>query len=371
MNIFFNLRAMFDSKTCRWGSLSENGTSTGAMKMVINNEADLTIGMYTITYLRTRFMSTSTSYYSVPFILIVPPGVPFNSFEKLFRPFQFEVWAMLMVAFCTAVVVVTVVKFQSTSIRNFVFGSKNTSPYLNIVNVFVGGSMQTLPSRNFARSLLMMFVLFSIVKRTLYQGALFQFLQSDERNKEVQSIDELVAKHFKVHMMPSSIEHTQNMKFKNQRVVVNSTILEVKKQETMNPLSKTAVTSSIEQILFYNKISYKNSTTLTICKEFLFTFQYGIYFRKNSFLEERFNEKISMFKSSGLIDFWASDYISSRYLNIKLQDELPRKLNIEQLMGGFQVLFIGLGVGFFIFLVEVISTSLRMRKMNQFIEFFT
>lgn len=50
----------------------------------------------------------------------------------------------------------------------------------------------------------MMFILFSIVKRTLYQGILFQFIQADDRNKEVQSIDELVSKDFKVFMMPSS-----------------------------------------------------------------------------------------------------------------------------------------------------------------------
>lgn len=341
------------------------------MAMVMKNEAEFTLGMFTITYLRSKFMTSSEFYYSVPFILIVPPGIPFSSFEKLFRPFQLPVWMLLFVTFVAAACVVTAVKFQSVHIRNFVFGSKNKSPYLNILNVFVGGSLTLLPRRNFARSLLMMFLLFSIVKRTLYQGALFQFLQADDRNKEVQTIDELVEKGFLVHMMPSSIEHTQNMKFRNHRVVVNSTILERKKMQTMNPHSNIAVTSSIEQILYFNKMNYKNLTTLTVCKETLFTFQYGIYFRKNSYLSSMFSEKISIFKESGLIDFWASDYISSKYLNVKLPSESPRKLNMEQLLGSFEVLFIGWAVGIAILLIELIATSLRIMKLQSFIEFLT
>lgn len=357
--------------TIRWGALSDNGTSSGAMAMVMKNEVEFTLGMYTITYLRSKFMTSSMFYYTVPYILIVPPGVPLSPFEKLFRPFQMPVWILLLLTFSAAACVVTAVKFQSAHIRNFVFGTKNKSPYLNIFNVFVGGSLALLPKRNFARSLLMFFMLFSIVKRTLYQGALFQFLQADDRNKEVQSIDEIVERNFKVYVMPNQLEHTQHLKFRQQRVVVNSTIVEEKKMETMNPYSRSAVTTSIEQVLYYNKMNYRNMNTFTVCKEQLFTFQYGIYFRKNSYLAEIFSDKISIFKESGLIDFWASDYISSKYLNIKLPSELPRQLNIEQLMGGFDVLVIGFIIGVLILLLELASTYFRIRKLQSFIEFFT
>lgn len=241
---------------------------------------------------------------------------------------------------------------------------------MNILSVFLGVSMPLLPRQSFARSLLMMFLLFSIVKRTLYQGALFQFLQADDRNKEVQSIDELVEKNFKVYILPSSLEHTQNMKFRKERIVVNSTVIGEKILETVDPMFNAAVTSSMEQILYFNKMNYKNFT-LTICKEFLFTFQYGIYFRKNSYLEGVFNKKISILKSSGLIDFWASDFISSKFLNIKIHDGSPIKLNVEQLLGGFEVLGIGLVIGLMLLLCEVMSKRLRLIRMQRLIEFFT
>lgn len=185
------------------------------MKMVIENEADLTLGMYTITYLRKQYMTSSDLYYSVPFILIVPPGSPFTSFEKLFRPFQGLVWILLALVFTIAFIVIVLVKFQTHSLREFIFGSRNRSPFLNVLIAFVGGSQTILPQRNFARTLLMIYLIFCLVKRTLYQGALFQFLQRDDRHSEIQSIDELVGKEFDVYMLPSSLEHTKNMKFKN------------------------------------------------------------------------------------------------------------------------------------------------------------
>lgn len=340
------------------------------MAMVINNEAEFTLGMYSITHHRSQFMTNSEQYYSVPFILIVPPGRPFTSLEKLFKPFQLGVWFLLLLAFVTGSLVMTVIKFQSATVRDFVFGAKNNSPYLNMLNIFVGGSMHLLPGRNFARSLLMMFVLFSLVKRTLYQGALFKFLQADDRNKEVQSIDELVEKDFKVFLMPSSLEHTEKMKFRGKRVVVNSTVVEQRRLQSADPTSNFAVTSSLEQVLYFNKMNYKNMT-LTVCKEYLFTFQYGIYFRKNSYFEEVVNLQISRLKSSGLIDFWASQYISSHYLHISLRDGSPKKLNVGQLRGSYEVLFIGLAVGFFVFLLECLTKWWHIRPVQSLIDFFT
>jgi hypothetical protein len=183
--------------------------------MIINKTQELTIGMYTISYLRRQFMTSSEFYYAAPFVLVVPPGTPLTSFEKLFRPFQLQVWILLLLTFVIAFIVVTALKFRDKKMQSFLFGHGNRSPYLNILIGFVGGSQTILPRRNFARSLLMMYLLFCLVKRSLYQGALFQFLQIDDRHSEIQSIDELVEKNFKVYMLQSSMEHTVNMKFKD------------------------------------------------------------------------------------------------------------------------------------------------------------
>lgn len=211
----FSIQIVNISDTIRWGTLEDNGTSTGAMKMVIDGEVDFTIGMYTITSLRNKYMTSSQSYFTIPFLLIIPPGAPFSAFTKLFRPFRDVVWILLLMTFVIGFVVIFVVRFQSNVVKDFVFGNKNNSPFLNIFNIFFGGSMDLLPSRNFARFLLATFVIFCFVIRTLYQGALFQFLQTEDRAKEAQTIDELIERDFMFYMLPASFETTKHMKFAN------------------------------------------------------------------------------------------------------------------------------------------------------------
>ena len=51
---------------------------------------------------------------------------------------------------------------------------------------------------------MMNFVLFCLVQRTLYQGSLFKFLQSDVRGKEIESLDEMVDKKYIFYMQSVS-----------------------------------------------------------------------------------------------------------------------------------------------------------------------
>lgn len=350
--------------------MSENGTATGAMGMVIDKKAHLTLGMYTITFLRSQFMTSSEFYYTAPFILIVPPGKHFTSFEKLFRPFTPVVWILLIATFSVAVVVITIIKLnQARKLRNFVFGTGNNSPYLNILISLVGGSMTVLPKNNFARTLLMMFILFLIVQRTLYQAAMFQFMQKNDRKEEIQTIDELVEKNFKVSMIVSSLEHTEHMKFRKQRVVVSNAELEKLLTKTIDPNYDGVATWSLDRVAYFNKVNSKN-LTLTVCKEHLFTFQYGIYFQKNSYLTKSFNEKLSLMKASGLIDFWASDYIKSEFLSKPADTSPPKKLNLSQMFGGFEILFFGYGIGIILILCEISTRRGNLRRLEKIIDFF-
>lgn len=365
---------MFNVVHSSWGSISENGTATGAMEMVVNRQAHLTLGMYTITFLRSQFMTSSEFYYTSPFILVIPPGRPFTAFEKLFRPFTTLVWILLIATFTAAVAVITIIKLRRNSelVRNFVLGAGNRTPYLNILISSVGGSMTVLPRNNFARSLLMMFLLFLIVQRTLYQAALFQFMQRDDRKRELQTIDELVERNFKVFMLVSSLEHTEHMKFRSQRVVIKSATEQEKHLvATVDPSFKGAVTWSVERVAYFNKVNSKN-LTLTVCKEFLFTFQYGIYFQKKSYLAKVFNEKLSLMKAAGLIDFWASDYIKMEFLRPPQGTSSPKKLNLSQMLGGFQILLVGYAIGVVAFVCELSSIRIViMRPLAALINFLS
>lgn len=97
----------------------------------------------------------------------------------------------------------------------FVFGDEIAHPMLNVIVVIFGGTLDKLPFENSARILLTTFSIFCLVLRTGYLGALFIFLQSDGRMKEVQSLDEMFSKGFDLFMYESYADFVvlhENMK---------------------------------------------------------------------------------------------------------------------------------------------------------------
>lgn len=218
----FEIDFVFLAAPGSWGVLYENGTSTGAIKRVMENSVDLTVGLYSITYIRTRFMSSSESYHTLPMVLIIPPGAPFTKFEKLFQPFEATVWLCLIITFSLAILIIAVVQFQPKQvIKDYVIGRGVSRPYLNIIEIFFGGCAHGNPTINFTRVLLMIFILFCLVIRSLYQGSLFTFMQMDNRAKEVQSIDEMMAKGFDFYMYALWQEHTRHTKFFPRYFLIN------------------------------------------------------------------------------------------------------------------------------------------------------
>lgn len=168
--------------------------------------------MFSKTATRNRYMSSTVTYYLSPFIMVIPPGKEFSAFESLLRPFKFYVWLFLLIIIIIAIATIFyITKFQSKFVRNILIGDNNRSPILYLYQIILGVSTPYLPHGNFARYMLMMFLLFCFVIRTMYQGLLFEFLQSNARELEVQSINEMISKKFLFYMVPSALENVKNI----------------------------------------------------------------------------------------------------------------------------------------------------------------
>lgn len=70
-----------------------------------------------------------------------------------------------------------------------------------------------LPGRNFARFLLMLFLLFSLIMRTAYQGMQFELLRKEIRRPVIQRIDELLSQGYEIYGTNASLGHLSNTEF--------------------------------------------------------------------------------------------------------------------------------------------------------------
>lgn len=111
-------------------------------------------------------------------------------------PFKYHVWIVILVIFSCGLLVILIVQFQSKKIQDLVFGSDNQTPYLNMIVAAYGGSQKKLPRKSFARYLLMVFLMYSLIIRVTYQGSFYKLLRSNKQHSEVQSLQEMVDKNF-------------------------------------------------------------------------------------------------------------------------------------------------------------------------------
>jgi Ligated ion channel L-glutamate- and glycine-binding site len=190
----------------REGVLLENGTTTGALKRVVNGSADIAVCDLWLKANRIQFVDFTTAYSSQTIAFVIPPGSPLTPFEKYMCPLDTWTWLLLTLVIVIAFIVIYVVKRLSQHAQNFIFGNKVNDPYLNVLVAVFGMSQHVLPHRNFPRFLLTIFLLFCLVMRTVYQGSLYRFLQMEMNHKEVQSIDEMIERDFKFYIVPSIID---------------------------------------------------------------------------------------------------------------------------------------------------------------------
>jgi hypothetical protein len=140
----------------------------------------------------------SSALYSDHVTLTVPAGEPYTQLEKMFLMFDKETWICIGVTLAGALLVIQVINLMSVQVQKFVFGRDVRSPTLNVANVFLNGAQMRVPGRNFARFLLMMFIIWSLIIRTCYQSMLYENLQKDMRKPRIKTFDELNEKNFTI-----------------------------------------------------------------------------------------------------------------------------------------------------------------------------
>lgn len=172
------------------------------------------IGMLSKNYNRTKHISFTSAIIFNPIVLLIPPGAPFSAFEKLFQPFQFTVWVYLLVALLVGLILVSLLTLNSNNKLKFhLIGKEIKMPAMDMIVGIVGGSQQVLPRKSSARIILMSFLLFCLIKRTLFTAALYQFLQSDIGKPPLSTLDDIVDKKFTVYYYPGFDSVAKNFRF--------------------------------------------------------------------------------------------------------------------------------------------------------------
>ena len=124
------------------------------------------------------------------------------------------------------------------------------------------------------------------------------------------------------------------------------------RKKTLDSSFKGAISSPLFEIVYMNKLNFKSFAFKTLREPLNNNFAV-FYFQKNFYLLNAVNEKIGILKAAGLVDYWISQDIDPSFLHIKQENLGPQKLNVEHLLGCFELLFLGIVLGIIAFSIEV------------------
>lgn len=188
-----------------WGMLFENGTATGVIKNLLDSKADLIVGDYYLRAVRMKYMDASVEYFSADVIFVIPPGRSLASIEKLLQPFNSDVWITLAAASFCGVAFLVLLNLLTKGAHK----TKLVGLFFKAASILFAVSLSQLPRRTFHRMLLGSYVIICLVLAAGYQGALFRFLQKDSKLKELQSIEEMIEKDYRIYSYDSMLESIQ------------------------------------------------------------------------------------------------------------------------------------------------------------------
>lgn len=151
-------------------------------------------------------------YYYTDILFAISETGPYTSIQQLLFPFGSIVWYCVITLFVIGILVILNLKlFGNNMHRNFVFGENNSIPLLNMISTYLGGSVNPLPRRNFARYILSVWMLSSIVLQNSYQGSLFKFLRTPKSIPLPTTVSQMVDENYKFYIPDIYIMYFQHL----------------------------------------------------------------------------------------------------------------------------------------------------------------
>lgn len=240
------------------------------------------------------------------------------------------------------------------------------SPVFNILAVVFGHQLMKLPKSNFARYILMTFIIYYLVLRTIYQGGIYNILKSNQRKPELSSIDEMMAKDYDFYLYETLASRAHNFKFYEKRKVYPNDDIEIYRQKTLNPSFNGVVFTYLNQVLYINEKNYKNFT-YHVSKEIFVLNNFVFYFRKNHYLVDKISAHIDLMLTAGIIQHIERKYMNPVFLKVTKNKKGPQQLKLQHFIGAFRLLLMLNAIACTIFLLEIIT---KFKKMLLLIKIF-
>lgn len=321
--------------------------------------ADLSLGCFRYTVERCVLLTGALPYYQSWQIFGVQlTGQTYSSVEIFTFPFDAGTWFGLLFSFQLILLLAYVVynRSKDSPLAHIMIGyPRPRSPLINAYSLFLGIPIQRTPRTNFARFVLIMWVIYGYVMRNAYQSFLFRLLQTDLYRTPPQNIFELIKAGYSLIMTSSTLDAVKVAPLiQNGRIpiILNNSTYEWKTYEMVEQIGGKLAGVSPKDFLTHYVMSKRKRGRFFVLPDRFFAHHITIYFPKHSYLIDRFNFLLMQLRSDGLID-----YLAEKYLDLSYFDPVAAvdndALNLVDLGGLFLIYLTLVGLTTLVFLAEL------------------
>ncbi|XP_037930388.1 uncharacterized protein LOC119665154 [Teleopsis dalmanni] len=231
-----------------------------------------------------------------------------SSIEKLLFAFQTSAWLLIGTCYILASIFIFIYGNLNAKWREVVMGHRNTVPHYNLFVIAMGSSsVAAVPRRNFARFLLIIWLLATLVLRSIYQARMYQMLRDKTFHNPPKTIADALSGDYVLQTIPSTNAVFRNLPTPKQQVFLNETEKNILIAMGYSQEPKALVTA-YEYYGYIRKMNLINHR-LHLVKQRILTKQLVYFVRKNSHLLFEINMQILTAQTYGFMDKWIREIV--------------------------------------------------------------
>uniref|UniRef100_A0A1I8PNM8 Putative ionotropic receptor ligand binding domain-containing protein n=1 Tax=Stomoxys calcitrans TaxID=35570 RepID=A0A1I8PNM8_STOCA len=341
------------------GLVKKDGNVTGAIKMLNERIADVSLGSFRCTLERSTVLTpTATFYQTMQVFTVLALKQALGSFEVITYPFDIYIWSISLGL--TAILVASTYIFNLfyKNALEIIYETTSLSVIsANIIAITLGQPTIGKQKRSMTRYFIFIWVLWTFVLRSTYQGALFDFLNSQRTIEPPDSSKELVERHYTLVVnlatsdAYSGVAAIRDKQLKVQIMNVTDTGGFPVLEENSN---KPYVTGTPRDFLIHYVNVHRKFGVFHVLPESVFSQQLCIYFSKHSYLVTSFDRILLNLRSFGLINHWAKQVFDDRFLATSPANAETKALSLSHLSSVFMLGIYMYASATIVFFLEII-----------------
>uniref|UniRef100_A0A1V1WCA0 Ionotropic Receptor 5 n=1 Tax=Mythimna separata TaxID=271217 RepID=A0A1V1WCA0_MYTSE len=345
-----------------WGEVYQNGTATGAFKLLRNESADLVIGNVEVTRILRKWFHPTVNYLQDEMTFCLPRASQAPTWDNLVIIFQWTTW---VATFCSLVIMGLM--FHVFYYREHDKATKwPTNSLLMTFSMLLGWGATFEPKSPTFRILIFAWLCFSINMGISYESFLRSFLMHPRFEKQISTEADLIQSGIPLggrEIYRSYFETNNASSFYLYRKYNSTTFSEGVRRAALQ--RNFAVVSSRRQAVYQDQKLGKGAPLIYCFPESNNMYKYGVAILTRRWFPmlDRFNNIIRSVSENGLIDKWMNELLIHSGSTEEASTIVP--LSIQNLLGAFMFIGFMYGASIVIFLGEVTIGVIKRRKQDK------